>query len=116
MKQYKKHSANNTKRSKYKYTYYQNTHTLQNPHTHTHTHLPTHTRDHWKESEMRKLGTGPRTFIVKPTSCTSFSHLFYFGIKLYMFRTVFPSIIRSLRLYILVQQQVFVKRVLLPDC
>jgi hypothetical protein len=30
MKQYKKHSTNNTKHSKYKYTYYQNTHTLQN--------------------------------------------------------------------------------------
>jgi len=25
------------KHSKYKYTYYQNTHTLQNPHVHTHT-------------------------------------------------------------------------------
>ena len=32
MKQYKKHSTNNTKRSKYKYTYYQNTNTLKNPH------------------------------------------------------------------------------------
>jgi len=32
MKQYKKHSTNNTKHSKYKYTYYQNNHTLQNPH------------------------------------------------------------------------------------
>ena len=30
MKHYKKHSTNNTKHSKYKYTYYQNTHTLQN--------------------------------------------------------------------------------------
>ena len=29
MKQYKKHSTNNTKHSKYKYTYYQNIHTLQ---------------------------------------------------------------------------------------
>ena len=27
MKQYKKHGTNNTKHSKYKYTYYQNTHT-----------------------------------------------------------------------------------------
>jgi len=27
-------------------------------------------------------------------------NLFYFGTTLYMFRTVFPSIIRSLRLYI----------------
>jgi len=31
---------------------------------------------------------------------------FYFGITLYMFRTVFPPIIRSSRLYI--QQQVYV--------
>jgi len=30
----------------------------------------------------------------------SISNLFYFGTTLYMFRTVFPSIIRSLRLYI----------------
>ena len=30
MKQYKKHGTNNAKHSKYKYTYYQNTHTLQN--------------------------------------------------------------------------------------
>ena len=34
------------------------------------------------------------------------SNLFYFGIALYMFRTVSPSIIRSLRLYI--QHQVYV--------
>ena len=32
--------------------------------------------------------------------------LFYFGIKLYMFRTVFPSIIRSSRLYI--QQRLYI--------
>ena len=36
-------SKNNTKHSKYKYTYYQNTHTLQNPHIHTPTHYKTHT-------------------------------------------------------------------------
>jgi hypothetical protein len=35
MKQYKKHSTNNTKHSKYVYTYYQN--------THTYTHTPTAT-------------------------------------------------------------------------
>ena len=33
-KQYRKHSTNNTKDSKYRYTYYQNIHTLQNPHIH----------------------------------------------------------------------------------
>jgi hypothetical protein len=34
-----KHSSNNTKHSKYKYTYYQNTHTVvkTSPHTLTHT-------------------------------------------------------------------------------
>jgi len=40
--------------------------------------------------------------------------LFNFGMTLYMFRTVFPSIIRSSRLYI--QQQAFVKQVLLTAC
>ena len=38
--------------------------------------------------------------IVKPARCTSVSNLFYFGMTLYMFRTVFPSIISSSRLYI----------------
>ena len=38
--------------------------------------------------------------IVKPTRCTNVSNLFYFGMTLYMFRTVFPSIISSPRLYI----------------
>ena len=35
----KKHNANIAKHSKYKYTYYQRTHTLQNPHIHTPTHI-----------------------------------------------------------------------------
>ena len=35
-----------------------------------------------------------------PTRCNNVSNLFYFGMTLYMFRTVFPSIIRSSRLYI----------------
>jgi len=38
----------------------------------------------------------------------------YFGMTIYMFRTVFPSIIRSSRLYI--QQQAFVKQTLLSAC
>ena len=41
--------------------------------------------------------------IVKPTRYTNVSNLFYFGMTRYMFRTVFPSIISSSRLYI--QQQ-----------
>jgi len=52
--------------------------------------------------------------IAKPTRCTSFSNLFHFIVALYMFRTVFPSIIRSLRLYI--QHQVYVKQILLFAC
>jgi len=48
--------------------------------------------------------------IVKPTRRTNVSNLFYFGMTLYMFRTVFTSIIRSSRLYI--QQQAFVKQIL----
>jgi hypothetical protein len=48
--------------------------------------------------------------IVKPTRCTSFSNLFYFGITLYMFWMVVQYIIRSSRLYI--QQQVYVKQIL----
>jgi len=52
--------------------------------------------------------------IAKPTRCTGVSNLFYFRIVLYVFRTVFPSIIRSSRLYI--QQQAFVKQILLSAC
>ena len=46
-KRNKKRSTNNTKHSKCKYTYYQNTHTYTHPHitkpTHTHITKPTHT-------------------------------------------------------------------------
>jgi len=61
-------------------------------------------------------GTVHRNYIsiVKPTRCTNFSNLLYFGRTLYMFRSVFPSIIRSLKLYI--QHQVYVKQILLPAC
>jgi len=52
--------------------------------------------------------------IVKPTTGSNVSNLFYFGMTLYMFRTVFPSIIRSSRLYI--QQQAFVEQILLSAC
>ena len=53
-------------------------------------------------------------FIVKPTRCTNVTNLFYFRMTFYMFRTVFPSIIRSSRLYI--QQQAFVKQILMSAC
>jgi hypothetical protein len=49
--------------------------------------------------------------IVKPTRRTSFSNLFYFVVALYVFRTVFLSIIRSLRLCI--QHRAYVKQILL---
>ena len=52
--------------------------------------------------------------VVKPTRCTNLSNLLYFGITLYMFRMVFPSIIRISSLY--TQQQVYVKQTLLPAC
>ena len=39
-----------------------------------------------------------KVLTIKQTRCTNFSNLF-FGIKLYMFRTVPPSIIRSFSLY-----------------
>jgi hypothetical protein len=45
-------------------------------------------------------------FYSKTKEMHNISNLFYFGTTLYMFRTVFPSIIRSLRLYI--QHQVYV--------
>ena len=37
---------------------------------------------------------------VKPTRCSYVPNLFYLGMSLYMFRTVFPSIISSSKLYI----------------
>jgi hypothetical protein len=52
--------------------------------------------------------------IVIPKRCTNVCNLFYFRMTLYMFRTVFPSIMRSSRLYI--QQQAFVKQILLFAC
>jgi hypothetical protein len=49
-------------------------------------------------------------FYSKTNQMHNISNLFYFGTTLYMFRTVFPSTIRSLRLYI--QHQVYVIQVL----
>ena len=46
-------------------------------------------------------------FYSKTNQMHQCTKLFYFGMTLYMFRTVFPSIISSSRLYIL--QQTFVK-------
>jgi len=49
--------------------------------------------------------------IVKPTRCTNVSNLFYFGMTLHV--SVFPSIIRSSRLY--TQHQAFVNQILVTD-
>jgi hypothetical protein len=49
-------------------------------------------------------------FYSKTNQMHNISNLFYFGITLYKFRTVFPPIIRSLRLYI--QHQVYVIQIL----
>jgi len=49
-------------------------------------------------------------FYSKTNQMLNISNLFYFGTTLYMFQTVSPSIIRSLRLYI--QHQVYVIQVL----
>ena len=49
-------------------------------------------------------------FYSKTNQMHNISNLFYFRTTLYMFRTVFSSIIRSLRLYI--QHQVYVIQVL----
>ena len=49
-------------------------------------------------------------FYSKTNQMHDISNLFYFGTTLYIFRTVSPSIIRSLRLYI--QHRVYVIQVL----
>jgi len=49
-------------------------------------------------------------FYSKTSQMHNISNLFYFGTTLYMFQTVFSSIIRSLKLYI--QHQVYVIQVL----
>jgi hypothetical protein len=65
-KQYKKkNSTNNAKHRKYKYTYYQNTHTIvktptyYKTHTYTHPHFtkPTHTHNHTLEKKFKQPHT-----------------------------------------------------------
>ena len=54
-------------------------------------------------------------YIILFLGTTSFPLQIYFiGVTLYMFRTVFPSIVRSYRLYIL--QQAYVKQILVTAC
>ena len=51
---------------------------------------------------------------IKPTRCTNFLNL-CFGIELYMFRTVFLSIIKSLVLYDIHHCRVYSTRLLMMD-
>jgi len=59
---------------------------------------------------MYELVSHEKYFYSKTNQKHNISNLFCFGTTLYMFRTVSPSIIRSLRLYI--QHQVYVIQVL----
>jgi hypothetical protein len=52
-----KQSTNNTKHSKYKYTCYQHTHTLQKSHIQTPTHYKTHTYTHPHITKQVKTAT-----------------------------------------------------------
>jgi len=67
------------------------------------------------QGDVSRKGTygevGTYYFCSKPARCTNVSNLFYFGMKLYMFRTIFPSIFRSSR--VCIRQQAFVKQTLL---
>jgi len=65
----------------------------------------------WK---VKKNYPRPSLSIVKPIDAPMYQICFIFGMTLWMFRTVFPSIIRSSRMYI--QQQAYVKQTLLTDC
>jgi hypothetical protein len=53
MNQYKTHITNNTKHSKYKYIYYQNTRTIVKTHTHTLTHILHNKLKFWSLHEFR---------------------------------------------------------------
>ena len=54
--------------------------------------------------------------IVKPTRCTNVSNLFYIGMTLHRFRTVFPSIIGSSRLARLASRQQYLFDICLLPC
>ena len=63
-----------------------------------------------QSSGVQRLFDHPVYLYCKTNQMHNISNLFYFGTTLYMFRTVFPSVIRSLVLYI--QHQVYVIQVL----
>jgi len=72
----------------------------------------------WLHYSFSVTFIGP-CFVIYGCSKTNEMHqflnfFFYFVLALYLFRTVFPSNIRSLRLYI--QHQVHVKQILLTAC
>jgi hypothetical protein len=97
-KNYKKKSYKDAAKCKkstsiHKYT---NTHTLCMPTyigTYVHTHEHTYTEKIWCSCDRASWHISYN----KPTSCTNFS--IYFGMKLYIFRTVPLPIIRSFSLY-----------------
>ena len=63
------HKRNNTKNTVQiiQNTVNTSTHVTKTPrHYKTNIYTPTHTRDHHKESEIRKLGTGPLTCVELP--------------------------------------------------
>ena len=65
---------------------------------------------HYYQSIKTNIQTYPYDFYNKTNQIHNIANLFYFGTTFHMFRTVSPSIIRSLRLYI--QHQVYVIQVL----
>ena len=75
--------------------------------------------EHWLWSKYLDIFGVYRACIViyfysKTNEMHQFLKFIYFVVALYMFRTIFPFIIRSLRLYI--QNQVYVKQILLSAC
>ena len=65
-------------------------------------------------AEREKLYGRVYLFYSKTNQMHQCLRFILFGVTLYMFRTVFPSIIRSSRLYI--QQQAYVKQILPAAC
>jgi len=76
-------------------------------------HTVTHKKKMCPQFNPLKTNIG-MNFYIKTNQIHPCTKLFYFEMTLYMFRTVFPLIIRTSRLYIL--QQAYVKQILLSAC